>query len=109
MIMPNAPKAFMCVSPPSRERCLRILALTYYFGLGTRRAERLLLPSDPEGRLPHVGERSVDDLDRGAERQVLLQLGHVARVHPQAAVRDLLALDAGVLPAVHTDDATIRP
>src|ERR1700704_879163 len=56
MIMPNAPKAFICVSPPSRERCLRKLALTNYFGLGTRRPERLLLPSDAAGRLPHVGE-----------------------------------------------------
>src|SRR6266850_3836836 len=109
MIMPNAPKAFILVSPPSRERCLRILALTYYFGLRAWRPEGLLLPSDAAGRLPHPGEGSVDDLDRGAERQVLLQLGHVAGVHPQAAVRDLLALDAGVLPAVHADDAPVGP
>src|SRR2546421_10999553 len=99
MIMPNAPKPFMSVSPPSRERCLRTLALTYYFGSGTRRPERLLLPSDAAGRLPHVGERSVDDLDRGAERQGLLQLAHVARGHPPAARRDPPCPHARGLPA----------
>src|SRR2546429_9727595 len=86
-----------------------MVALRYFFGLAEGRAERLFLPSDAPSRLPHPGEGSVDDLDRGAERQVLLQLAHVAGVHPQAAVRDLLALDAGVLPAVHADDAPVRP
>src|SRR6184192_3222970 len=86
-----------------------MVALRYFFGLAEGRAERLFLPSDAPSRLPHPGEGSVDDLDRGAERQVLLQLGHVGGVHPHAAVRDLLALDAGVLPAVYANDAAIRP
>src|SRR2546421_6248983 len=56
MIMPNAPKPFMSVSPPSRERCLRIAALKYYFGPRAGQPERLVLPSDGAVRLPQVGD-----------------------------------------------------